>query len=156
MLFRIPLASFEDLIDLRQLEGLFRSYTLLARIAGRHSPNFTDHCLMAYAMVMQMWKVSQSHLSQLFLLCISFIAFICLCVCARAHTCACACVCMQLCMLYCCCACLISCSVEFLVFSVYHFFIYCFYSSSRCHGRLTAIACYIYCFNFYLIDYIYL
>lgn len=157
MLFRIPLASFEDLIDLRQLEGLFRSYTLLARIAGRHSPNFTDHCLMAYAMVMQMWKVSQSHLSQLFLLCISFIAFICLCVCVRAHTCACACVRVHATVRVILLLCLFN-QLFCWVFGIFclPFFIYCFYSSSRCHGRLTAIACYIYCFNFSLIDYIYL
>lgn len=62
VIFKKPLLWFEDLSDLRQLEGLFRSYTLLARIVGRNHPQFADHCLMAYAMVMQMWKVSQNHI----------------------------------------------------------------------------------------------
>lgn len=77
------------------------------------------------------------------------------CVCARAHVCLCVRVHATVRVI------LLLCLFNQLfcwVFGIFclPFFIYCFYSSSRCHGRLTAIACCIYCFNFSLIDYIYL
>ncbi|XP_053548919.1 cilia- and flagella-associated protein 46-like [Bombina bombina] len=56
--FNISHNAFEDLRNVRQLETLVRAYTLMAVICGPSSPYHEQHCLMAYAYVMRIWKVS--------------------------------------------------------------------------------------------------
>ncbi|KYO42269.1 cilia- and flagella-associated protein 46 isoform B [Alligator mississippiensis] len=56
----IPQVAFQDLQNIRQLENLFRAYTLIAIISGRSSPYHQQHCLMAYACIIRIWQVSLS------------------------------------------------------------------------------------------------
>lgn len=53
----IPQVAFQDLQNIRQLENLFRAYTLIAIISGRSSPYHQQHCLMAYACIIRIWQV---------------------------------------------------------------------------------------------------
>ena len=55
-----PSLTVNDLIDIRQLEGLFRSHVLLAQICGRASPEFSNYCILAYTYIMRMWQVEES------------------------------------------------------------------------------------------------
>ena len=53
-----PSLTVKDLVDIRQLEGLFRSHVMIAQMLGQNAEEFTDTCLMAYGFVMRMYKVN--------------------------------------------------------------------------------------------------
>ncbi|XP_063289661.1 cilia- and flagella-associated protein 46 [Pelobates fuscus] len=53
-------STLEDLTNVRQLEALARAYTLMAFIGGHISPQHEQHCLVAYACIMRIWKVSMA------------------------------------------------------------------------------------------------
>ncbi|XP_067156500.1 cilia- and flagella-associated protein 46 [Apteryx mantelli] len=55
-----PTIALEDLSNIKQLEALFRAYTLMAIISGHSSPFHQQHCLMAYACIIRIWQVSLS------------------------------------------------------------------------------------------------
>ena len=59
---KYPNLVLDDLHNVRQLDGLFISYTVLAELAGCDSPSYLDYCLTAHAMIMQIWKVKYRHL----------------------------------------------------------------------------------------------
>ncbi|XP_063162642.1 cilia- and flagella-associated protein 46 [Candoia aspera] len=48
----------EELRSIKQLEALFRAYTIMAAISGHDSTSYEQHCLMAYTFVMRMWQMS--------------------------------------------------------------------------------------------------
>ncbi|XP_041116568.1 cilia- and flagella-associated protein 46 [Polyodon spathula] len=52
--------SITDLKHVKQLEALIRAHTLMAVISSCASPQYQQHCLMAYAYVMRIWQVSLS------------------------------------------------------------------------------------------------
>lgn len=54
-----PSLTVADLSNVRQLEGLMRSHTMKAQIAGRDSMYHADYAIMAYGYVMRIWQVSQ-------------------------------------------------------------------------------------------------
>ncbi|KAM4668337.1 cilia- and flagella-associated protein 46 [Amazona ochrocephala] len=56
----MPQINLEDLSNIKQLEALFRAQTLTALISGHSSPFHQQHCLMAYACIIRIWKVSLS------------------------------------------------------------------------------------------------
>ena len=53
-----------ELSDVKQLDGLFRAHVLLAQVAGRHAPDYTEYVLQAVAYVIQIWQVSCWHVTQ--------------------------------------------------------------------------------------------
>ncbi|XP_028917550.1 cilia- and flagella-associated protein 46 isoform X3 [Ornithorhynchus anatinus] len=50
--------TINDIRNVRQLETLFRAHTIMAFILPHSSSNHQEHCLMAYAYVMRIWKIS--------------------------------------------------------------------------------------------------
>ncbi|XP_013916051.1 PREDICTED: cilia- and flagella-associated protein 46 [Thamnophis sirtalis] len=50
--------SIGELRSIKQLEALFRAYTIMAVISGHHSTFYEQYCLMAYAFVIRMWQMS--------------------------------------------------------------------------------------------------
>ncbi|XP_037255322.1 cilia- and flagella-associated protein 46 isoform X3 [Falco rusticolus] len=56
----MPQITLEDLSNIKQLEALFRTQTLMALISGYSSPFHQQHCLMAYACIIRIWQVSLS------------------------------------------------------------------------------------------------
>ncbi|KAM6130315.1 cilia- and flagella-associated protein 46 [Phoenicopterus ruber ruber] len=56
----MPQINLEDLTNIKQLEALFRTQTLMALISGHSSPFHQQHCLMAYACIIRIWQVSLS------------------------------------------------------------------------------------------------
>ncbi|XP_054238278.1 cilia- and flagella-associated protein 46 [Indicator indicator] len=56
----MPQMNLEDLSNIKQLEALFRAQTLMALISGCSSLSHQQHCLMAYACILQIWQVSLS------------------------------------------------------------------------------------------------
>ncbi|OWF46298.1 Tetratricopeptide repeat protein 40 [Mizuhopecten yessoensis] len=53
-----PGMKFQDLEDVKQIDGLLRAYILLAEIAGRSSMEYHDFLLMCHSFVMRLWQVS--------------------------------------------------------------------------------------------------
>ena len=49
--------SLSEVCDVRQLDNLFILYSLLAELSGRDSPLYASYCLVAHAVVMQIWQV---------------------------------------------------------------------------------------------------
>ncbi|XP_053927744.1 cilia- and flagella-associated protein 46 [Cuculus canorus] len=52
--------NLEDLSNIKQLEALFRTQTLMAVVSGCGSPFHQQHCLTAYACIVRIWQVSLS------------------------------------------------------------------------------------------------
>ncbi|KAG8135457.1 hypothetical protein E2320_008476, partial [Naja naja] len=50
--------SIGELRSIKQLEALFRAYTIMAVISGHSSTFYEQYCLMAYAFVIRMWQMS--------------------------------------------------------------------------------------------------
>ncbi|XP_034292423.1 cilia- and flagella-associated protein 46 isoform X1 [Pantherophis guttatus] len=50
--------SIGELRSIKQLEALFRAYTIMAVISGHRSTFYEQYCLMAYAFVIRMWQMS--------------------------------------------------------------------------------------------------
>ncbi|XP_070608537.1 cilia- and flagella-associated protein 46 isoform X2 [Erythrolamprus reginae] len=50
--------SIGELRSIKQLEALFRAYTIMAVISGYDSTFYEQYCLMAYAFVIRMWQLS--------------------------------------------------------------------------------------------------
>ncbi|CAH1785035.1 unnamed protein product [Owenia fusiformis] len=50
--------TLNDLIDVKQLEGLVRGHTMLAQLSGRASEKHQDYALQAYGFLMKIWQVS--------------------------------------------------------------------------------------------------
>jgi len=50
----------DDITDVRQLETLFRIHVMLAQVAGRSSPHYTDYILLAYGFVYRVLQVGLS------------------------------------------------------------------------------------------------
>ncbi|XP_039193388.1 cilia- and flagella-associated protein 46 isoform X2 [Crotalus tigris] len=50
--------SIGELRSIKQLEALFRAYTIMAVISGHGSTFYEQYCLMAYAFVIRMWQMS--------------------------------------------------------------------------------------------------
>ncbi|XP_038599783.1 cilia- and flagella-associated protein 46 [Tachyglossus aculeatus] len=50
--------TINDIRNVRQLETLVRAHTIMAFILPHGSSNHQEHCLMAYAYVLRIWKVS--------------------------------------------------------------------------------------------------
>ncbi|XP_060072788.1 cilia- and flagella-associated protein 46-like [Ylistrum balloti] len=53
-----PGLKFQDLEDVKQIDGLLRAYILLAEIAGRSSVEYQDFLLMCHSFIMRLWQVS--------------------------------------------------------------------------------------------------
>ncbi|XP_069140158.1 cilia- and flagella-associated protein 46-like isoform X2 [Argopecten irradians] len=53
-----PGLKFQDLEDIKQIDGLLRAYILLAEIVGRTSVEYQDFLLMCHSFVMRLWQVS--------------------------------------------------------------------------------------------------
>ena len=62
-----PDLKIDDLTDVRQLEGLFRSHVMLAQLAGQGAVQFSHYCFMAYRFIMAMWRVSIKRICAWFL-----------------------------------------------------------------------------------------
>ena len=70
-----PDLKIDDLTDVRQLEGLFRSHVMLAQLAGQGAVPFSHYCFMAYRFIMAIWHVSMVRIMMCmvpFLYCTSF------------------------------------------------------------------------------------
>ncbi|XP_025029883.1 cilia- and flagella-associated protein 46, partial [Python bivittatus] len=50
--------SIGELRSIKELEALFRAYTIMAVISGHGSTSYEQHCLMAYTFVMRIWQMS--------------------------------------------------------------------------------------------------
>jgi hypothetical protein len=49
--------KIEEITDVRQLETLCRIHVMLAQVAGRSSPHYTDYVLIAYGFIHRILEV---------------------------------------------------------------------------------------------------